>query len=329
MANEITIYKRDHFKPIKEDWLATTGLKQHDFMKEVGFALQMINSNKMLAQCSAPSLQKAVLNTALTGLSLNPVMKYAYLIPRYITNRGFEAFLEPSYVGLVKLLTDAGMVSSMTANVIYSNDDYEIDLASDKKIIKHIPHYFKSIISGDRIAVYSIATLKSGERHVEIMSAAMIEDIKEYSESYKAYKKNLEKGTKIRCVWVDNEDEMWRKTVIKRHYKYLPKSSDDERVANAIALDNMINGFREEARANYRDYLQSLLNKSTLDSNEKEMIEGQIESAKYNDELDDIKKIIEPTIDEIQQDDYSMGGIKKKVDRAVELDDARDSDKLF
>ena len=43
--------------------------------REISFAMQAINGSLALQKCSKESLQKAVFNIALTGLSLNPVTK--------------------------------------------------------------------------------------------------------------------------------------------------------------------------------------------------------------------------------------------------------------
>ena len=48
--------------------------------REISFAIQQHNSNSGLQKCTQESFMKAVYNIATTGLSLNPVMKLAYLI---------------------------------------------------------------------------------------------------------------------------------------------------------------------------------------------------------------------------------------------------------
>lgn len=62
---------------------------------------------------------QAVFNVALTGLTLNPTLKLAYLVPRYNNaSRELEVHLEPSYQGLVKLVTDTGSAKSVSSQVV-------------------------------------------------------------------------------------------------------------------------------------------------------------------------------------------------------------------
>src|SRR5689334_11701957 len=95
-------------KPMQEAGFSIEKVKQ-----EISFAIQHVNKSPQLQKCTTESLQMAVLNISNIGLSLNPAAKEAYLIPRWNgVTKVTEAALEPSYVGLVKLLTDAGSVTS-------------------------------------------------------------------------------------------------------------------------------------------------------------------------------------------------------------------------
>ena len=49
--------------------------------EESQFALQAIQKNDKLAQCMAHTVQNAIINVASVGLTLNPAMGYAYLVP--------------------------------------------------------------------------------------------------------------------------------------------------------------------------------------------------------------------------------------------------------
>src|SRR5690606_39362507 len=75
------------------------------FQKEANFALQIFQGNDYLTKMSPDSIKNAIVNVALTGLTLNPVMKFAYLVPR----KG-KFVLDVSYMGLAKILTDTGSV---------------------------------------------------------------------------------------------------------------------------------------------------------------------------------------------------------------------------
>jgi len=103
MSNELTL--KDQFKLIEDRFVALTNADT--FTKECSFALQHFGKNSYLNGSTTESKLQAVMNVAQVGLTLNPVLKLAYLVPRF-SNGKVECFLEPSYQGLVKLVTDTG-----------------------------------------------------------------------------------------------------------------------------------------------------------------------------------------------------------------------------
>lgn len=222
--------KRTELQAVEQKMLGLLDKKTVE--REISFALQIINKSDVLAKCSQESKQSAVLNIANIGLTLNPALNLAYLVPRYDrASKGFVCTLMPSYQGLVKLLTDSGSVTSCEAQVVYKNDEFVYELGTEAKI-KHVPHFGSD--RGDIIGVYAIAHLHNGQRQIELMNADDIEKVMEMSESYKAYKE----GKARSCVWIDHKPEMCRKTILKRLTKYLPKTERYEQVANAIEADN-------------------------------------------------------------------------------------------
>ena len=243
------------------------------------------------------------MNISQTGLTLNPVSKYAYLVPRYNSQlKSKEVVLEPSYVGLVKLLTDSGSVLSINTQLVYENDKFDMDLALGE--ISHKPELVKSK-RGEFIGCYSIAILTSGGSQVEWMDFEELNGIRDYSESYKAYKSGKTKS----CIWVESYGEMCRKTVIKRIYKHLPKTKKVQNIEQAISIDNDNNGFREKASFGYLSYAEQLINQSALPMEIKESIELKLDAAEYTDEVSEIveelKKHQPETLD--QQFDKKVG----------------------
>lgn len=218
---------QSELKPIEKRFLEL-GVDETEMRKEMSFALQAINKSSQLAKCSTESKQAAVLNIALTGLTLNPIMNLAYLVPRY-TNKEYVCTLQPSYQGLVKVLTDSGSVTNIEAHVIYENDEFSYSLGTQVEV-KHSPALGNR---GEIRGVYAIAHLKDGSIQVETMDIEELNKVMEMSESYKAMKA----GRITSCVWVDHKPEMCRKTVIRRIAKYLPKTDQWEKAARVIDLD--------------------------------------------------------------------------------------------
>ena len=97
-------------------FLAIVGNEQST-KKELGFAAQVIEGSDKLRTCSPESIMNAVINVARTGITLNPVMKLAYLIPR-----GGKCVLDFSYVGLIKMLKDNNAIKFIDAFIVYEDE---------------------------------------------------------------------------------------------------------------------------------------------------------------------------------------------------------------
>ena len=289
-APNVEVYKRETFKPIKSDFIANSGLDEAHFKRECSFALQAINDNGQLKKCSQESLIKAVLNISLTGLSLNPIKEYAYLIPRYSSaSKQIEAVLDPGYKGLYKLITDCGIVKSLNVQIVYEGDDFLFDYADPKKVVKHVPYFIAGNEKGEMRAAYSLATLKDGSYHAEIMSVHDIMDIMSRSESYQAYQQGKIKSS----PWVTDFPEMSRKTVLKRHVKYLPKSEGTEQLEKAISLDNYATGFDKPVSFQHVNYLESLIQTSTLNQAEQAKLESELLTLETQGQASKMQKYLE------------------------------------
>ena len=236
---------------------------EETFQKEASFAVQLLNNNSYLADCDETSIVQAVYNTALTGLSLNPVSKQAYLVPRYVRGRGKVACLEPSYMGLVKLITDTGSAKQVYSHCVFEDDLFDIELGFETKLT-HKPKFKSKTITG----CYAVAVLADGTRTFEYMDIADLHAIRDKSESYKAYAAKKSSS----CIWVEHEQEMCRKTVIRRLCKYLPKTNQWDRVNEAISLDE------SDYRASDEQvlYALSLIDSSNLDHHERDEVRRNI-----------------------------------------------------
>jgi len=262
MEQAITL--KDQFRSIKPRFVELTDPKTFD--KEVSFALQHISRNKQLQKSTIESNLEAVLNVAQCGLSLNPVLKLAYLVPRSVKEGGqwiIKTCLEPSYQGLCKLVTDTGSAKQIYAHLVCEGDEFEVMLGSGMNVI-HKPKYKSKEVTH----VYMIAVLSDGSKHVEVMTKEDVEEIMNRSESFKAYK-----AQKISsCIWVSDFGEMARKTVIRRGVKYLPKTEMWDKLGAAINLDES----DYQATFSQMGYVESLLTYAAIEQEEKDSIESEL-----------------------------------------------------
>lgn len=212
-------------------------LSHTTFNQELEFAMQIFQANTYLLTMEPNSVKNCLVNVALSGLTLNPIMKLAYLVPR----KG-KCCLDPSFMGLVKIITDTGSVVSIKASVVYANEPFDIELGSNG-FVTHKPN-LKAGGRGARLGAYSVARLNDGSLHVEWMYESELMGIKSRSEGVKAGKGS---------PWLTDEDQMCNKTVIKRHWKQLPKSDRAIMAAQGIAFDDDNNGIdfqKEQAERN-------------------------------------------------------------------------------
>ena len=122
----------------------------------------------------------------------------------------------PMTAGVMKLVRNSGEISTWSVQAVYENDNFEFALGDDE----HISHKPALSNRGKLIAVYSIVTMKDGEKSREVMSVEDVEAIRKRSRSANA------------GPWVTDFAEMAKKTVVRRHSKRLPLSTDIDGVVH-------------------------------------------------------------------------------------------------
>lgn len=126
-----------------------------------------------------------------------------------VTFKG-QAQWMPMVAGIMKLVRNSGEISTWSVQAVYENDTFDFCLGDDE----HITHKPALAKRGNLIAVYSIVTMKDGEKSREVMSVEDVNAIRARSRSGNA------------GPWVSDFAEMAKKTVVRRHSKRLPLSTD-------------------------------------------------------------------------------------------------------
>lgn len=183
--------------------------------------------------CTQESLFLAVLNCAAVGLE--PDGRHAHLIPFRNNRKGiYECQLIFGYQGLCELVYRSGMVSNIHADIVCDNDLFKVNAG---QLQVHTINYKKE--RGIPYAAYAIVRFKDGSHIVEVMPRYEIEDIRNKSQGYQAFKANKISSS----PWVDSPGEMWKKTAVRRVIKWCPQSADImkaddiEKRAEVIDLD--------------------------------------------------------------------------------------------
>lgn len=303
MSTELTRISESNVMPLlnpkKADLIALIG--EDNLKRETSFAIQAVNANNYLSQATPQSVAKAIWNVAITGLSLNPALKLSYLTPRKV-GQNVEAILMPSYQGLCKLITDTGSVKNIYAYCVFEGDDFEVVLG-DTYTLKHVPKYKSKNVTH----AYAVGVLQDGSKQFEVMGIEQINAIRDMSDGWKAFKS----GKAQSAIWDTWDDEMARKTVIKRLTKYLPKTDNWERVGQAIDVDNSI----YPASMQQEEYLHRLIDTSGYDDERKRVYHAQVNSGMTRGEADAmIEQMQLNQVDAIEAGlPYNQGDITEKI----------------
>lgn len=194
-----------------------------EWQAESQFAIQALQANDFLAkiaQGNPTSIQNAVINLAAVGITLNPAMKNAYLVPRKVGGK-MAVCLDISYMGLMHIAMDSGSIRWGQSVIVREKDNFKLTGLGERPIHEHNPFGDR----GEIIGVYCTVKTSDGDYLTNCMSIDDVYAIRGRSESFK-------KGS---GPWVSDPEEMIKKTAVKQGYKYWPKV---ERLATAIEYQN-------------------------------------------------------------------------------------------
>lgn len=179
--------------------------------KFVRTLMTTVQLNPTVLECTQQSVLSAVMQSAQHGLLADgreaAIVKF----------KDSAQFI-PMVAGIMKKVRNSGEITTWSVQVVKENDKFEMKLGDEEKIV-HEPALKER---GKTIGAYSIVTLKDGEKSREWMD---IEEI----ESIRARSRAKEFGP-----WKTDYDEMAKKTVIRRHSKRLPMSTDLQETIHAV-----------------------------------------------------------------------------------------------
>lgn len=175
-----------------------------------------------LLKCNQESFLGAILQCAQLGLEPGSALGHCYLLPfgNGKARDGLQnAQLIIGYRGMIDLARRSGQIVSIAAYVVREEDEFDYQLGLQPNIVHKPAHKANP---GAVTFVYAVANLKGGGVQFEVMSRAEIKAVRSQSKA----------GTS--GPWCTHWDEMAKKTVIRRLFKYLPVSIE---IARAIEVD--------------------------------------------------------------------------------------------
>ncbi len=183
-------------------------------------ALSAASRSPDILACDPASVYLAVLQAAELGLEFGTVLGQAYMVPfdnKHTKKK--EAQFIPGYRGLISLARRSGEIKSIEAVLVYEKDEFEMVRGLDTTIT-HKPCLRGE--PGPVVLAYAVAHFKDGGFQCEVMTLAQLDAIRDRSQA------------KNSGPWVTDTEEMYRKTVIRRLFKYLPMSVEMAKAVTAM-----------------------------------------------------------------------------------------------
>lgn len=150
-------------------------------------------------------------------LGLEPGTEQYYLTPRKVKGR-LEILGIVGYQGHIELMYRAGAVSSVVAEVVYSNDEFDYQPGRDD-VPQHRIDWDADNRGTLRLA-YAYARMKDGAvSKVVVLSKADINRIKASSQG----------ADSEYSPWVKHEAAMWLKSAVRQLQKWVPTSAEFRR----------------------------------------------------------------------------------------------------
>lgn len=250
-----------------DNYLKTTGRKNGAmiFERERVLFMKALSENKKLEKCERFTIYAAFIELAVSGLTLNDGI--TYIIPY-----GNKAQFQIGWKGRLEQISHIDIVQfANEPQLVYTSelDDFDFELGENPRIIKHKPSKTRGKSKDDLIEwVYFIINTTLGPK-TWMMSRTDVHQIRDqYSQTYRSYMaecvaKNVEPGKPIEKkmtgsngpytitidppFWVTSEGEAFKKTIVKRGYKFLPKTPRlkalDERIKGNLDIED---GTQEE-----------------------------------------------------------------------------------
>lgn len=259
-------YLEGNETPYFMERLKKLGANQMDIDQLHAIVLKEYKENPKIQSCTMASFLSASLSCAQLGLYPGSTLGFAYLLPYHNkkTNITICQFMI-GYKGMIEIAYRGGVW--MKATLVYEHDEYEHTNGSEA-FLHHRP---VGLIQprGDLIGGFSEARFGK-DKDYDPLPMRLDEILKARQSSKAAHYEG--------SIWKEYFDAMAKKTCLRKHFNYIPKSIQ---MATAVARDEV-------------DYVDAELQQRIDDSGVKEQVdkvsvlnkylETQLEKKGNNDE---------------------------------------------
>jgi recombination protein RecT len=256
------------------DQLAMVAAKHMNPERMMRVVANAIRTTPKLGQCEPMSLLGALMQCAALGIEPNSILGHAYLIPFDKKEKNSktgkwevvrtDVQLIVGYRGLIDLARRSGHITSIAANIHYSDDVlWEYEEGTEARL-KHQP----GPAEGKKLHAYAIAKFKDGGHAYVVLPWAHVMKIRDGSQGWQ---QAVRTAKTAESPWQKHEDEMAKKTAVRALAKYLPLSVE---FVDAMQLD----GSQADYRAFAMDPTQGVTIEGEADAVEEDgAIEGEVQ----------------------------------------------------
>jgi len=236
---------------VEQRWIntyeMTTGKKDGDlkFHAEKLLFLQTITESPQLAKCTPMSIYSSFILLAVSGLSLKDGQ--SYLIPF----KG-KAVWMPGWKGRLEQISQIKGVDYLAEPIcVFDGEEFEHEIVNGEiQILRHKP--LLNTVGKQILAVYATLRMINGTSRIFMMKREEVLSIRDhYSKSYNDYMSVTpnKEGKRIKAgkygdyevespMWVTDETQAFKKTLVKRIYNTLAKEGGTGR---SSYVDDQIN----------------------------------------------------------------------------------------
>jgi recombination protein RecT len=189
-------------------------------------------TNTQLAECTPQSIVIAAVQGAAMDLSFDPNLGEAYMVPynRKFGNKWIKmAQYQPGYKGLIQLALRTGQYKKLGFNVVTQKmftalrnrvEASTLDPASETIRFFEMADFYPEFDNGKPVGYIAYFELANGfKKFVYWTAAKCLEHAKKYS-------KQQDKKGNLYGTWIDQQEAMCLKTVIRQLFKFGPKSKE-------------------------------------------------------------------------------------------------------
>jgi recombination protein RecT len=193
----------------------------------VRMALTAMLRTPKITECSPASVVKCLLDIAAWGIEADGrrchliPFKTSFKKPDGSWGSSLECTLILDWKGLAELAQRSGMIAKLHADLVCENDEFSYNLG---EIDCHRIDFRQP--RGKPYAAYARAVTKDGAVYCAVMEAEEIFAVRNNSEGWKAFEKQLTKSSPWDPANPNIEGEMWKKTAFRRLAKWLPLSPE-------------------------------------------------------------------------------------------------------